>query len=1187
MSNGTSTADDPIVLHGAQRAIRDAYVDADTGLFTLNCVPGAGKSVVAQHLAAEDVLRRYQAGDPTPEQHVAIISFNRDEAAEIVPAVCDRLETIVDQDLVSAVSDISDGEVRYLKQRLRDAPAVGTIDGLLRSIFEDIAHELGFSEMPSVGNEALIAHVHRDCYERVATDPACTESLQALETAYPSDEHADSVAEMLKAALNYCRDRRLPTAAFRETLKATRDGCYPDGPPSEIHNLVSDSTQFGWGERTTNHLQAILDTDEQSQLVNADRDLYAAWTARIDDFCTVLSAYRGAYRDIVRERGVVTHTDVAFLVDTYFDDTTESVLPGAGWDVEPAHRDRIRERYRARLKSVIIDEAQDVSAVQHAALTHVITPATRVFACGDVRQGIYRWRHADPTVFDEATTSGTYLGVEWETHEHRTATTTYRCTPAIAAAVNTISEPMFDDGARGGLSNLATAYPPLDAARNEEAAGSVPIHLSAFRASGAPGSPQWVAPDDGAGEARSVATHVAKGLADGTFCTADGEPLSISVLFRRRRYMPAYEEAFTEAGLQVHTDAEPLFAAPAVEVVWAVADWLIEPESAARTKTLLTGSPLDISIPTDVLETHGWDVDDALATGETALDEASKQVLHALQTLRDQRDVVHHTPASVWVETIIETLGLRAGTDACDGDTDAPQRVANLDALVETIVQWEQDTQYTPQELTTLVDPLREDPSDGPKQPSTAHADADVTFRTVHEAKGDEDDVVVIADSGFDVWYGAPHTQRLFTHGTMAGLAPPPSEADPNNLLIPPFDSSLYDPAKPWEPDSGLRWGTARWRDSLCDTATRDELIGPSPITTAAAAERAEQWRLLYVAITRTRDHLVVPVPQSQRRGCQIRDRWVDTVREALQFTDGRSDSYTVTPPESDPNCDTVTVGVNDVDLFATRPQSDTTSPVSAVATSPPMRDALDDWVPRFVNPSTLYPLTEDPEAHVLAHLLGEPLHTATNAVPDTVPLQFDRLGPEEVGQCLHAVLTTLIERNVATESLESFEPVVRETFEHVVDERAPEISESERGGMYAFFQEILASIVETQLWTELTDPTTTVRVDQPIDGLVELNDVEIEIHGEADILIEYPDGDRHVADLKITLAPLSETSRRRYELQVAAYAYLLDQYQSISCHTHRTVETFGVERETITSSWPPEVVERRLSRLVDATSSS
>lgn len=98
---------DPIRLRGAQREIRDAYFASDSGLFTLDCVPGAGKSVVAHHVAAEDILRRYAAGDPTPEQHVTVVSFNRDEAADIVPAICDRLQAIVEHDLVPTAADIS------------------------------------------------------------------------------------------------------------------------------------------------------------------------------------------------------------------------------------------------------------------------------------------------------------------------------------------------------------------------------------------------------------------------------------------------------------------------------------------------------------------------------------------------------------------------------------------------------------------------------------------------------------------------------------------------------------------------------------------------------------------------------------------------------------------------------------------------------------------------------------------------------------------------------------------------------------------------------------------------------------------------------------------------------------------------------------------------------------------------
>jgi len=101
-----------------------------------------------------------------------------------------------------------------------------------------------------------------------------------------------------------------------------------------------------------------------------------------------------------------------------------------------------------------------------------------VFACGDGLQGIYLWRHADPRWFAAATTEGTYLGVDWDTHENRTATTTYRCVPDIAAGINAIAEPVFSDPARGNLGDLDASYPRLDAARATARAAMEPRSTS-------------------------------------------------------------------------------------------------------------------------------------------------------------------------------------------------------------------------------------------------------------------------------------------------------------------------------------------------------------------------------------------------------------------------------------------------------------------------------------------------------------------------------------------------------------------------------------------------------------------------------------------------------------------------------------------------------------------------------------
>ncbi|PAU79767.1 exonuclease V subunit beta [Halorubrum salipaludis] len=1212
--DGEDGDDGPLRLRGAQREIRDAYVASDAGLFTLDCVPGAGKSVVAHHVAAEDLLRRYAAGDRTPEQHVAVVSFNRDEAAEIVPAICDRLRAIVEGDLVPAAAEVSEAELRYLQQRVRQAPYAGTIDGFLRGIFREFAADIGFDEVPSVGNDALLRRVHRDCYESLRGESDHARRLRRLEDAYPDGEYDAGVEEMLADALRYCRDRRLSTEAFRSALTRTRDSVYPDGKPDSFDDIARSVARFVEGESESvegedsrdggaaDRVREAVTGSDRERLLAADRELYDAWDARIDDFCAVLSAYRARYREAVRERGVVSHTDVAYLVDAYFADPEERPdVPDPLRAVDATHRDRVLRTYRSRIRSLVIDEAQDVSAVQHAALSHVVTDDSRVFACGDVRQGIYLWRHADPRWFAAATTEGTYLGVDWDVHENRTATATYRCAPDVAAGINAIAEPVFTDPARGGLGDLDASYPRLDAARegardldgDADFDGDSPaVHVSSFAGVGRPGSATWADPDGATGEANVLATHVSRGLADGTFRDADGDPLGVTVLFRRGTRMPEYEAAFAAEELRVRTATDALFDSPAVEAVLAVCEWLIAPGSPERTAELLTESPLSGTFDSAPFEAGSWDLDRALDDDSADLSDAQRRVVRGLVRLRDRRDAVDRLPASAYVEDVIEALALRADPNGCVDETEPAQRVANVDALVETVAEWEGDARLSPAELVDLAEPFREDPSVGPAQPSAAGADYDVEFRTVHRAKGDQDDVVVVADPAFEVWARGPHTRRFVAQGEIAGLAPPTDTDVPEDIAVPPFDGGLYGAGDGWGRDAGLRWVTARWRDSVADSlagsaesAGRDALVGPERLRRVAENERAEAWRLLYVALTRARDHLVVPLPRSDGGEDRPRDRWLDALRDGLAFPRDGGDSYELrldAGQDRDPNRDAIEIGVNDVDLFAGRDDPAPQTGRDRVAVSPPRRDRLDPWIPRFLSPSTMYPLTEDADRYALAHLLNEPLHTTANDVDDDLPLRFDRLGPESVGTCLHDALTELVARGVDERAIRTTGPQVRAAFDEAVTALPKRVGEAEREGMFAFFETVLGDFLDSDLWDRIADPATAVAVERPLDGLAEVGDLEVEIHGRADFVVEYPDGDRFVTDVKIALAEPTRETRRRYELQIAAYAFLAEQRGASDATVRRTVETFGVARETTTSSWPADIVRRRLRRLLD-----
>lgn len=1168
--NQTKPTDEPIQLKGAQRDIRDAFFAHENGLFTLPCVPGAGKSTAASRLAPEDILRRYVNGDETPEQHIAIISFNRDEAADILPKVCAQLRTIVKYDLCPVASEVSEEEVEYLIQRLQQAPFIGTIDSLLRGVLEEFAHDVGFDEMPSVGNKALLARVHADCYEQLKTEPEYSARLDALEAAYPEGKYDSGPAEMLESAVTYCRDRQLSTDKFQEELKQTKEAIYHDGKPTDFFDIVTAVERAVGDDSIDSLVCEQIEEEERESLVSADKNLYDAWNNRIDDFCEVLQAYREMYRKVTREYGVLSHTDVAYLVTSYFSGDFVGVDNS---EIDDHCRQRVLQRYHSRLQTLVIDEAQDVSRIQHTAISHLVHPNMRVFACGDTLQSIYVWRHADPTLFQSATETGEYLGIDWDTHVNETATTTYRCVPDVSAAINKISESMFADASRGDLGTLDTTYSPLEAARDSSEETSV--HIASFTSNRQPGTEEWACPKEGNGEADMLATHLSKGLDDGTFTDADGDPLSITVLFQRSTVMSDYKAAFETTGIRVRNASENLFDSSTVETVFAVCDWLREPESPEHLQRLVSEAGLSLTSIDDrseEKEDNRWDIDTMLESDN--LSESQQQTLAGLQQLRDRCDTFEMLPASTYLEEIIERLSLRSDSNELFPNTGAQQRIANLDALIELIAEWEGDEHYGAKELSELVAPFREDTNKGPNQPSISTSDHDVTFQTVHRAKGDEDDVIIVADLGFDADLIGPHTTRFITQGPVAGLAPPTDVEIPTEVDIPPLDSGLYDPDAEFTQDIGLRWASAQWKDSVSGTADSDTLVGPERLQRVVQNERAELWRVLFVALTRARDHLLIPLPQTLPND-GYRDRWIETLRDGLRY-DGGTASYTLPTRNGE-----LEIGVNDVELSAVWNPGQQSTPDTGVAVTSPNRNELDPWVPRFLNPSTMYPLTEDPEEHALDHILGDAVHTEANEVSDDLPLQFDTLGPDEIGATIHNVMTKLVDREVTEGELQSMGDSVTRVFNEVVDERAPQIDDEERDGVWTFFSDVVDDFVASDLWSRI-QRADSVRVEQPVDGLVSSGSSEVEIHGEADFIIDTPTGERYVSDMKIGLTEQTKETKKRYELQVAAYAHLFTQQNDQRGAVYPTVETFGAVRDTITGSWPVNIIEHRISTLLD-----
>lgn len=252
------------------------------------------------------------------------------------------------------------------------------------------------------------------------------------------------------------------------------------------------SAEIEWAKVSMVGPDAYVDA-ATTQLREAPADL------DLETMATLLSAYE----DSKDERGVIDFEDVLLLLTGLLQE-----------------RDDIARAVRSQYRNFIVDEFQDVSALQFALLQEWLGGRHDVCVVGDVAQTIYSFAGADPA----------YL-VNFEKHHPGARRVQlnrdYRSTPQIVSIANKVLE-----GAAGIRRRNATS----DKGMPEGA-----VRLKSQRPSGPAVSFASYADDQS--EAAGIAAHI-KSL------TEDGVPLQdIAILYRTNAQSEAFEQALADAGI--------------------------------------------------------------------------------------------------------------------------------------------------------------------------------------------------------------------------------------------------------------------------------------------------------------------------------------------------------------------------------------------------------------------------------------------------------------------------------------------------------------------------------------------------------------------------------------------------------------------------------------------------------------
>ncbi|MBQ4324347.1 MAG: UvrD-helicase domain-containing protein [Clostridia bacterium] len=258
--------------------------------------------------------------------------------------------------------------------------------------------------------------------------------------------------DALGTYVNFARDLASPVRSYPH-LSALAETSFPTLKPGKKHS-----------EESAPLLEAVKATCSslREDLAKRIRPLFyydeAAWATllrRLGEECLVLwrllSCFEGRFLDACHARASYDFATVNRL--------TYSLLLQNGERTEVAHA--LAQEYDA----VCVDEYQDVNPLQHAVFEAISGERAR-FLVGDIKQSIYRFRHAEPDIFAALRRAFPPLGEEDHPCVCHFMSYNFRSDRAVIGFINRVFSTVF--GAAGDSIGYREDADNLRASRSEE-----------------------------------------------------------------------------------------------------------------------------------------------------------------------------------------------------------------------------------------------------------------------------------------------------------------------------------------------------------------------------------------------------------------------------------------------------------------------------------------------------------------------------------------------------------------------------------------------------------------------------------------------------------------------------------------------------------------------------------------------
>jgi ATP-dependent helicase/nuclease subunit A len=469
----------------------------------------------------------------------------------------------------------------------------------------------------------------------------------------------------------------------------------------------------------------------------------------------------------------------------------------------------VRRDARSRHRHLFVDEFQDTDQVQFDVISELTSidadsPASSLFAVGDPKQSIYGFRHADVELFSSllaADPGGRQLTVNRRTRAD------------VCSWINVVLAHRFAQVDDSVEAEQQVAYTLLEPQRSANTANDGPGVVVL-------GMPDWTKLDHVSAdttariEAADIAALAQRAIAEGWSVTDDDvdRPATfrdITVLIRSRTRLGVLEHTLRQAGVPYRVEGGTLiYGSREVYELLRVLRAVDDPTNQLKVVTALRTSIFGIDDRQLMQHRHGTESEPVRYQRDFQVYSKEPGVIgDALRTLQQFGRRKHErTPAELLAELYDSWRGAPAAL--AEGEQVARETWRRVRYVIDEARAWSDATGGTLAEYLAWVD-RRIDDVDRVEL-STDEGEDSLRIMTIHAAKGLEFPITVVAGLG-----GIDST-----------------------------DSS-----------TGLRWQGGR-------PLTRLGKMTSATLGDATAAEKqrnlAEESRLLYVAFTRAKDHLVV-----------------------------------------------------------------------------------------------------------------------------------------------------------------------------------------------------------------------------------------------------------------------------------------------------------------------------------------